>query len=676
MQTLRTIPLCLVFLSAFPEDTSRAADKPAAKAQAVAPSDAVKAAVRQQLAADTSLATPAGATFIAPAGWWIETLPNGIVLIPEGNSRIALVDVQQKDPDSAVKSAWAESKLDFKWALKLATDAPGREGWDAVRSYDYEVSPNERRVVGAQAAKRGDAFTVIVVNLDLAVAEKRGGQIATILDRLQPPGFRRESFAGRKPRPFDAERIAKIKEFIEKARAALQVPGVAISLYQEGKVVFEGGFGVRELGKPAPVDAETLFMVASNTKSMTTLLLAALVDEGKLTWDTPVIAVMPNFKLGDPEATKQVLIKHLVCACTGLPRQDFEWLFQFDKATAASEMALLATFQPTSKFGELFQYSNLLAAAGGFVAAYILFPGRELGAAYDSAMAQRVFGPIGMTSTTFDFPKALAGNHASPHAWNVDGVTALAEMGINYAVIPLRPAGGAWSNAKDMMRYLRMELGKGVLPNGKHVVTETNVVKRREQQIKIGNDVSYGMGLEVDRKWGIPVVHHGGSMIGYKSDMFYLPEHDVAAVILANSDEGGGMLGPFGRRLLEVLFDGKSEAEEDIAVAARNLKAAVVKERSKLTIPPDRNAAEKLAPRYTNDSLGEITVLRTGTDIRFDFGEWKSAMASRKNDDGTTAFVTLVPGFTGVSFVIDDKDGRRTLTFRDAQHEYVFTETK
>src|SRR5262249_55684032 len=398
--------------------------------------------------------------------------------------------------------------------------------------------------------------------------------------------------------------------------AALRVPGVAISLYQEGKVVFEGGFGVRELGQPTPVDAETLFMVASNTKSMTTLLLATLVDEGKLTWDTPVTTVMPDFKLGDPETTKQVLIKHLVCACTGLPRQDFEWLFEFQKATPGSELALLATFQPTSKFGELFQYSNLLGAAGGFVAAHIIFPGRELGAAYDDAMAQRVFGPIGMTSTTFDFQKALTGNHASPHAWDIDGVTAKAEMAINYAIIPLRPAGGAWSNAKDMMRYLRMELGRGALPNGRRVAAQANVVNLREPQIKIGNDVSYGMGLEVDRKWGIPVVHHGGSLFGYKSDMFYLPEHDVAAVILVNSDEGGSMLEPFGRRLLEVLFDGKPEAEEDIAVAAKNMKAAVLKERSRLTIPADRLAVDKLAPRYTNASLGEITVVRAGAETR------------------------------------------------------------
>jgi len=227
-----------------------------------------------------------------------------------------------------------------------------------------------------------------------------------------------------------------------------------------------------------------------------------------------------------------------------------------------------------------------------------------------------------------------------------------------------------------MMRYLRMELGRGQLPDGKRVASEANVVKRREQQIKIGNDVSYGMGLEVDRQWGIPVVHHGGSLIGYKSDMFYLPEHDVAAVILVNSDEGSRILAPFGRRLLEVLFDGKLEADENVAVAARNMKSAVLKERSRLAIPADPAVACKLAPRCTNGSLGEIAVLRVGAETRFDFGEWKSPVASRKNDDGTTSFVTIVPGFSGLSFVMGEKDGQRTLTFRDAQHEYLFIEKK
>ena len=108
------------------------------------------------------------------------------------------------------------------------------------------------------------------------------------------------------------------------------MPGVVVGIVQDGKVVFAGGFGVRELGKPAPVDADTTVMIASNTKALTTLLLAKLVDaKGNSTWDTPVTSVLPSFKLGDADTTQQVLIKHLICACTGLPRQDLEWLFEF-----------------------------------------------------------------------------------------------------------------------------------------------------------------------------------------------------------------------------------------------------------------------------------------------------------------------------------------------------------
>lgn len=645
---------------------SRATDGPKASAT---PSGA-----RERIAADTARTTPAGASFVAPAGWWLESRTNAVILVPEGDSRIGLVDVPEKDADAAVKKAWAAIGPELKWALKLATDSPGREGWDSFRNYDYEVSPNEHRVVGARSAKRGDAFTVAVYDLDYGVADKRGGQIAAIFDRLQPPGFRRESFAGKAAKPLDAERIGQLKDFVERARIALGIPGVGWGVYQNGKILFEGGLGVRRQGEARPVDAETLFMIASNTKSMTTLLLATLVDEGKLTWETPVTAVMPSFHLGDAETTRQVLIKHLVCACTGLPPQDFEWLLEFNQATPASELDLLATFQPTSQFGELFQYSNLLAAAGGFVAAHVLFPGRELGAAYDEAMNQRVFGPLGMAATTFDFKRVLAGNYASPYAWDVDGVTAPAEMALNYSIIPLRPAGGAWSNVRDMMRYLRAELTRGVSPDGKRVASAEAVVKRREQQIKIGNDIEYGMGLEVTREWGIPVVHHGGSLFGYKSDMLYLPEHDVAAVLLVNSDEGGAILGPFSRRLLELLFDGKPEAEENVATAAKNMKAAVLQERSRLTIPADPAAAANLAARYRNTALGEISVIRAGSETQFDFGEWKSAVASRRNDDGTLAFVTVVPGFIGLPFVMGEKEGRRTLTLRDAQHDYVFTE--
>ena len=97
------------------------------------------------------------------------------------------------------------------------------------------------------------------------------------------------------------------------------------------------------------------------------MLLAELVDENKLRWDQPVTEVYPSFKLGDAETTQKVLVKHLVCACTGLPRQDLEWLLNYGTATPASSLALLGTMQPTSRFGEVYQYSNLMAAAAGYV---------------------------------------------------------------------------------------------------------------------------------------------------------------------------------------------------------------------------------------------------------------------------------------------------------------------
>src|SRR6266446_7483941 len=207
MRNLCIIPLSLLLLSACPRTATGAAVKPF--------SDAATAPALEQLVGDTPRTTPDGATFIAPGGWWIETRTNAIILTPEADSRIALVDVHVKDADSAVKSAWAALRPNLKWALKLATDATGREGWDSFRNYQYEVSPNEHRAVGAQAAKRGDAFTVVVWDMDRAVAEKRVGQTAAVFDHLQPPGFRRESFAGKKTRPLDTERIAKIKDFIE-----------------------------------------------------------------------------------------------------------------------------------------------------------------------------------------------------------------------------------------------------------------------------------------------------------------------------------------------------------------------------------------------------------------------------------------------------------------------------
>jgi CubicO group peptidase (beta-lactamase class C family) len=351
-----------------------------------------------------------------------------------------------------------------------------------------------------------------------------------------------------------------------------------------------------------------------------------------------------------------------------------EWLFEYRNETPESAMKLLGTMQPTSRFGEVFQYSNLMAAAAGFIGGTIAVPGKEWGQAYDEAMRTRVFKPLGMANTTFDFAKALSGDVAQPHGDDVDGKVVRARMDLNYSVVPVRPAGGVWTSARDLARYVEMELAKGMLPGGKRLVSTENLLARYKPNVIVGEDVTYGMALMVDTRYSIPVVHHGGDLAGYHSDMIWLPDHGIGAVILTNANSGVIIRGPLLRRLLEVAFDGKPEAEDLLKVAAAQRKAAIAKERERLVVPPDPDAVAKLAPSYTNAALGELRILKEGKSTLFDVGEWKSTVASRKNDDGTISFITIDPTIAGFEFVVADRDGQRRLVIRDAQHEYLFVE--
>ncbi|HEX4416962.1 MAG TPA: serine hydrolase domain-containing protein [Kofleriaceae bacterium] len=640
-----------------------------------APAPALPAASPpERLTADTPKTTVGGATFIAPAQWSISVRgPATILEAPEAGSQIALVDVQAKNADAAVAAAWAAYKPDARWPLKLANDAPDKDGWSKIRAYAYQTSPNEHRVVAAFAQLAGDTWTIAIVNLDEAVAEKRGGQLGVLASRLFPKGHATESFAGKAAAKLDAAKLAALGAFVDQARTALGVPAVSIGLIQDGVVVFAGGFGTRELGGKPKADADTLYMIASNTKAMTTLMLAKLVEAGKLTWDTPVTALLPSFKLGDADTTSKVMVKHLICACTGLPRQDYEWLFEFKDATPATALATLATIQPTSKFGEMFQYSNSLAGAAGFVGGHVVYPKLELGAAYDKAMQALVFDPLGMASTTFDFKRALRANHAGAYSTDIDGKAAAAVMGLNYAVIALRPAGGAWSSVRDVLKYVQMELGNGALPGGKRYIAAEPLLARRAPQVAMSKDATYGMGLIVDTRYGTPVVHHGGDLIGYHSDMVWLPEHHVGAVILTDGDAGVLIRGPFRRKLLELLFDGHPEADADMAASAKTYFDQIAAERKLITVPGDPAEAAKLAPRYTSATLGDITVKHTGAATVFDLGEWQTEVGSRKNPDGSISFITTAPGITGLEFVVGT-GAKRTLIVRDAQHSYTFTE--
>ena len=588
---------------------------------------------------------------------------------------MALVDVDAKDADAAVEAAWAAYGAPGR-KLKMSSARGNREGWHATRVYFYETSPNERREVLATARRSsGERWTVVIEDVSAAVIDKRNAQRALIHSSLLPKGFERESFAGKTARRLGPAEIAELKRFVTTAQGELGVPGISVGVVQDGRVAFAGGFGVRELGKKAPVDENTLFMVGSNTKALTTLMLAKLVEEGKFAWETPVTAIDPTFKLGSAETTASVRLKHLVCACTGTPRNDWN-ILEIRGSTPKQKLDGLATFAPTSKLGEMFQYSDLLVAAAGFVGGHVAYPELELGAAYDKAMQTRVLGPLGMTATTLDHRLASRRpNRATAHTPDRNGKQALAMMELNDVIIAQRPAGAAWSNVRDMLKYVQVELASGTLPDGKRYVAAEPLLARRAPQVSMDEHASYGLGLVVERRYGVHFVYHGGDAVGYHSGMVWFPEHGVGGVILTNGDPGWWFQRAFRRKLLELLFDGRPEADAWISEMAKSFYAELAEKRRLVTLPADAADAAKLAPRYASDDLGEISVRRDGSAVVFDFGEWKSEVASRRNPDGSVSFRAVDAGIWGfgLEFVVDN-GAKRTLKLRDGQHEYTFTE--
>jgi CubicO group peptidase (beta-lactamase class C family) len=641
------------------------------------PPPVIEAPKAEVVTADTPKTTVAGNPFIVPAGWsYVVKGQATIVSAPEGDTHVALVDVEAKNADHAVMLGWIAYGKD-KPVLDIAQDLPDRDGWSQIHLFNYKTPPSEKRGMQAQARWSNDRWTVVIIDAAQATAEKRGAQFGVLFGQLLPKGFERETFASKKANKLDKARIDAISKYVETGQQLFGVPGIAVGIIQDGKVVFAGGFGVRELGKPAKVDADTKFMIASNTKAMTTLMLAKLVDAKKLTWETPATTALPQFKLGDADTTSKVMVKHLICACTGLPRQDLEIIFESGRYnTPEKVLGSLATMQPTSKFGELYQYSNTMAAAAGFLGGHIAFPKLELGKAYDEAMRTLVFQPLGMTTTTFDFKKAQTGNFAVAHGKTIADKTALIDPNLNNAIIPARPAGGAWSTVHDVLKYVQMELSEGKLPNGKQYISKDVLLARRAPQVATSKDSSYGMGLAIVTRYGVTVVEHGGDVAGFHSNMLWLPEHNVGAVILTNGDLGNYVRSSFKRKLLEVLFDGKPEADAAVAAAAKNNDKQTEADLKEVSVPAAADEVAKLSARYSNDALGDIAVTKKGAVVTFDFTEWKSEMGTRKNVDGSISFETVSPGFSGIAFHPGTANNKRTLVLRDAQHEYVFTEVQ
>src|SRR5215510_5741753 len=161
---------------------------------------------------DTPRASSAGASFTVTADWALVTGKNIVILDPpETDTHIAIVDSNAADARSAVAAAWVIYKPEAKRPLKIITPRPARNGWDERQVFNYETSPNERAVVQAIASRAGSAWTVVILDGSQPTFEKRAAPINLVVQSLRPKGYQRESFAGRKAHPLDADRIPQLK---------------------------------------------------------------------------------------------------------------------------------------------------------------------------------------------------------------------------------------------------------------------------------------------------------------------------------------------------------------------------------------------------------------------------------------------------------------------------------
>jgi CubicO group peptidase (beta-lactamase class C family) len=624
------------------------------------------------LDADETITSGSGATFTVSAGWSVAEAEGVLTMTgPEGDLTTIYLELEADSGASAIALAWKKVRPGFDLAPAQTDEAPARDGWDGVTQIVYVTPVAEQRLVVAAALRKGRTYRVFLIDGKQAALGRRGAQLGTMVSSLKAPGVKRESWAGKKANTLDAKRLAEIDAFVEKAMQATDVPGAAVAIVQDGKVIHERGYGVKERGKKAKVGPGTLFMTGSTGKSLVTLLMARAVDAGIFTWDTPVTQILPSFALGDDEVTKALLVRHTVCACTGMPRQDFEMIFEYAGVTPEMRLESMKTMVPTTKFGETFQYSNLLVMAGGYAAGHAFYPKLKLGPAFDQAMQKQVFEPLGMKGTTYDFKRAAKADHATPHARDLAGTMTAVPLGDEAWAATVRPAGGQWSSVHDYTRVLLLELGKGEL-DGKRIVSEASLLERRKPQVKITDEQSYGMGLMVGTVADVPMVQHSGGTAGFTTDYFWLPEHGVGVVIVCNVGGEGAFIGGVKRRILEALFDAEPQAETDLAQAVEQRKKATADELALIKPEIDQAWFGPLAGAWIAPGLGRVELRLEKGKMILGAGEWKVTAAQKVGKDGTVSVETTGAPFAGVELFPEERDGKRVLVVRDQQHEYVF----
>jgi CubicO group peptidase (beta-lactamase class C family) len=420
--------------------------------------------------------------------------------------------------------------------------------------------------------------------------------------------------------------------YIERAVKAWEVPGLAIAVVRNDTVLYERGFGVRELGRPERVDEHTLFSIASTTRGMTGAAIGLLVDEKKLAWDDAVAKHLPWFQLRDAYVTREVTVRDLLSHRAGVERSDNLWIAgPYERA----EILRRARHLPTAtSFRSAYGYNNIMFIAAGEVA------GAVSGMSWDDFIEQRIFRPLGMSrSTTRMDVLATRDNVAAAHT-RVDG---------RVQPSPLRDydniggAGAVFSSAHDMAQWLRLHLAGGTF-GGQRLMQPATLKEMYTPQTVIRTDTvaermfpsthfrAYGLGWFLEDYQGEKLVQHSGSLNWTRTQVGMIPARGIGVVAIANLSSSNLQLALM-YRVLDALL-GVPERDwsaEYLALARRaQERAAANPDSGRVKDTKPSLALDAYAGTYRNEVYGDVKVaiedgrlvLRYAPDYVADLEHW------------------------------------------------------
>ncbi|MEW6130010.1 MAG: serine hydrolase [Acidobacteriota bacterium] len=408
---------------------------------------------------------------------------------------------------------------------------------------------------------------------------------------------------------------ASFDDYVKKALVDWEVPGVAIAVVKDDKVIFAKGYGVKKIGEPAPVTEKTMFAIGSASKAFTAAAVAMLVDEGKMKWDDGATKYLPGFQLFDPYASREITMRDLLCHRSGLERGDLMW---YGSAYSRDEiLQRVRHLKPSWSFRSQFGYQNIMYLAAGQAVAGVTKM------SWDEVIKQRIFKPLGMTSSNTSIRDlAEMSDVSTPHT-KIDGkVTAIPWRNIDN----IAPAGSINSNVADMAQWVRLHLNEGKA-SGQTVITSGNLKELHMPQTLIRREgvweiispeahfTAYGLGWFMNDYKARKIVHHGGNIDGMSAFVAMVPEEKLGVVILTNMN--GTMITA---ALAYTIFDyflpqigAKHDHSAEIlksikAVLAQSETAEKKKEEARVKNTQPSLALKNYVGTYTDEMYGEAKV--------------------------------------------------------------------